>query len=294
MSHDEIIKLLNQQNKNINYHGDLQDTSWKCPTFLIFIIIIFINLYYIYTFYIKSFPITLHCTTLYSNFIEQLLILNKLPYYKIANHYINHINYFTSSKKKSININPSVKEWVNDNIHIIPLCDDELITLSKHLHINIEKLREAQDKVLSLLPDINAYHIIRENYLEDEEYENSIYDIKEITKIHDNLYKIKSAKNYFYTNLILSDQVILNIGDVMNGFYYSEIDKEVYTENKYIVNHQYQLESLSKKLKEDIMPLPFYNLQTPRSEIKTHPFHLPTSKDPILSLLIMTQAIIDY
>ena len=294
MSHRNIINFLKSKNKNIDIHGVLQDTSWVYPTTLIIIISMIVNLYYIYVSTLKNvFPMTLYCDSLYSHFTEQLLILNKIPYYKIYNPFINHRSYYTSSKKKTIDINPIVKDWVNQNIKLSGLCDEELMLLSEHLKIPYIRVKEAQDKVLALLPEINAYHIIRENYLEDECYNKEQYNIKNIIKIHDYLYKIQTDQHYFYTNVILSDAVDIYIGDVINGFYYSNIENQVYTEEKYIVNNHYQLESLNKKLKSEIDPLPFYNLYIPRHDIKAHPFHLPTSKDPILSILILTQLLIN-
>lgn len=295
MSHINIIKFLKLKHKSIDMNGFLQDTSWIPMTAMVIVTTMFVDLYYLYRFDMSmknKFPITLYCDSLYSHFTEQLLILHKMPYYKIANPFLLNRQYYTSSKKKTININPTVRDWINENITSVGLSDNELSLLSDHLHISFTSVKEAQDAVLSLLPEINAYHIIRENYLEDEAYEKKQHHIKNITKIHDCLYRIETYHHVFYTNLILSDHVELYVGDIINGFYYSHLDEEVYTEQKYIVNNEYQLETLNKKLKKDIDVLPFYNLETPRTSIKAHPFHLPKSTDPILSVLIMTQLLI--
>ncbi len=294
MSHVNIIKFLKSKQKNINIEGILGDISWQQPTVLVVILSIISYMCYIYKFYQQQYPITLYCNSLYSHFTEQLLILNKMPYYKIYNPYINNITYYTTSKKKTVNINPTVKDWVNENIQLHPLDVESLVLLSNHLNIDINVIISAQNKVLDLLPEINAYHIIRENYIENEDYVMGIQNVQRVVKIHDHMYKIETNDHHYYTNLILSDDVLLNIGDVINGFYYSQSDDQIYIENKYIVNDQYQLASLNKKLKEDIVALPFYNLEVPRSTLKIHPFHLPKSKDPILSLLIVTQLLINY
>ena len=290
MSHHNIIKYLQSKNKRIDIQGVLKDTSWIPTTILVIITAIIVNIYYLYK-YTGTYPITLYCDSLYSHFTEQLLILNKIKYYKIYKPFINNRSYYTTSRKKNININPNVRDWVNENIKVKTLSEQELILLSDHLSMPLDKVKQAQDKVLTLLPEINAYHIIRERYLEDELYNKEQYAIKNIIK-DSNLYKIETNHHCFYTKLILSDEVILSIGDVINGFYYSNTDDNVYTEQKYIVNSQYQLESLNKKLKEDMVSLPFYNLEIPRAPTKLHPFHLPKSKDPILSILIMTQLLI--
>ena len=292
MSHVNMIKFLKSKQKNINIDGILEDTSWMSSTMLVIILSIITYMCYIYKFYQQQFPMTLYSNSLYSHFTEQLLILNHIPYYKIYKPYINNVTYYTASKKKTVNINPTVKDWVNEMINLHPLDQEELVLLSTHLNMNINVIIASQNKVLELLPEINAYHIIRENYIDNEDYIYHHDQIKNVIKIHNHLYKIETTSRHFYTNLILSDDVTLNIGDVINGFYYSQSEDKIYTENKYIVNHQYQLESLNKKLKKDIEELPFYNLDVPRTGIKSHPFHLPKSKDPILSLLIVIQILI--
>lgn len=294
MSHLNIIKLLKSKHKQINMEGTITSlfTLENTQMISVLIAIVMTHLYYIYYLYHKKHPITLYCNSLYSHFTEQLLILNKLPYYKIYKPFINNITYYTSSKKKTVNINPFVTEWMDEMVTLQPLSMDELLLISNHVKLPVNLVITAQEKVLALLPEINAYHIVRENYLEDEIYTKQSFPINQITKgFHS--YKIESNHKMLYTNLILSDAVELYIGDVINGFYYSCVDEEVYTENKYIVNTDYQLEPLNKKLKKEITALPFYNLETPRLGIKIHPFHLPKSKDPILSLLILTQVLID-
>ena len=294
MSHLNIIKFLKSKHKQINMEGTITSlfTLENTQMLSVVIAIMMTYLYDIYQFYHKKHPITLYCNSLYSHFTEQLLILNKLPYYKIYKPFINNITYYTSSKKKTVNINPFVKEWMDGMVTLQPLSMDELFLMSNHVKLPVDMVIAAQEKVLTLLPEINAYHIVRENYLEDEIYTKQSFPINQITKCA-HRYKIESNDKVIYTNLILSDAVELYIGDIINCFYYSCEDETVYTENKYIVNSDYQLEPLNKKLKKDIQALPFYNLETPRMGIKTHPFHLPKSKDPILSLLILTQVLID-
>ena len=290
MSHQDIITFLKGKNKRINVEGIIEDTSWYFPMIQFVILILMGVMYYIYTFYKRILPITLHATTLYSNFIEQLLILNKLPYRKIYKPYLDDIAYYKSSKKKTISINPKVKDFINETIEFIPLSEDELEVLSDHLNLDVKPI---QEQVLSLMPEINGYHIIRGNYLDDEVYNMNHYKIKKIIKIHDYLYKVITNEETFYTNLILSDETLaLQIGDVLNGMYYCTTDEQVYTENKYVVNQFNTLSSLSKGLKKDIVHLPFYTMDVPRQGLICHPFHLPKSKDPILSLLIMVQVLI--
>src|SRR6187431_1213278 len=132
MSHHNIIKFLKTKNKQIDFNGVIRPliTRLDAHMFSVVIATLMVNFYHIYHFYHQKLPITLYCNSLYSHFTEQLLILNKTPYYKIYKPFMNNITYYTSSKKKTVNINPLVIEWSNRIVPFIPLCDDDLLTIS--------------------------------------------------------------------------------------------------------------------------------------------------------------------
>ncbi|HSW76485.1 MAG TPA: hypothetical protein VLG50_05545 [Candidatus Saccharimonadales bacterium] len=219
--------------------------------------------------------ITLHITSLYATFAEQILILNKVRYRKITTPYLNYQHYYLSNLKKMVHFNPTLEQFKNEVIDFIPLSNDDLDALEKHTQL--KNLTLAQDKVLLLLPDINAYHVIRQKYIDNDDYD-----------YHDDHHDDHHA-------IILTDYVYpLQAGDIINKSYFSETHQKIIHDEKYIVNADLQLEPLRKKLiDKDIVSLPFYNLKTPRDKIILHPFHLPDTQDPILAIMIVTQAIID-
>jgi hypothetical protein len=95
-------------------------------------------------------------------------------------------------------------------------------------------------------------------------------------------------------NYLLSDYITpLTVGDIVNVTYYNQIDRDIYVENKYILNQYHQLVPLSEGLCDNVHQLPFYSLDYAREPLRFHPFHLPKTVDIVLSIMILTQACID-
>ena len=237
-------------------------------------------------------PITLFCTTYYTSFVEQLLILNKINYLKIFNPYKVDVRYYRVNKKKTLSMNPKLDHFIDQVIQLMPLTEDELNQLSQHT--GLKNLNEAQIKVLSLLPDINAHCVVQQHYVDNEEYQHTYETIVSIKKVND-YYRIKTLNGIYDTAIIISDDIHpLHVGNVVSQSYYHQVDDCVIHDDRYIVNQQNRLEPLRKKLTHDnVVTLPFYSLNPPRQGLKMHPFHLPPSKDYFLSMMIVMQALID-
>lgn len=294
MNHRELFILLKNKNKSIDIKGNIKNINplkSKITTIsLIMVCIVFIITYIVeHLKTIKYYPITLYSTNLYSKFAEQILILNKINYQKIYHPVLVNPSYYLSSKQKTINFNPNLKDF-NNNVEVpfIPLTAEELYDLSKHFEIDVNILNNAQELILSELPSINAYHICRENYLYDDEYDIKQNQVKYIKKTNQGYY-VACENGSFYTSLILSDYTfILQPGDIVTAAYSD--NEHIFYKNKYVVDENYQLETLVKGIKNI---LPCYSLDTPRKGLILHPFHITKSKDLILSIMILVQAVID-
>lgn len=230
-------------------------------------------------------PITIISTSAYSKFIEQLCILNKVPYLKLVNPYYREVLYPLATFKKMIALNPQWDDFVDEEVDINPLNQDDLLKLSKHTGLSVSLLSTAQDQVLHLLPQINGYQIVRENYIEDD----YIYTDDMLMSIKG--HQIQTKTKCYFTRYILSDDIEpVKVGEIVQANYFTDT---VVTEKKYIMNHYYVLESLRKKLKDNIIQLPFYSLAEPRPSGLFHPFHLPSVTDPILAIMVLTQIVLN-
>src|SRR5437868_5626936 len=223
-------------------------------------------------------PITLYSTTYYATFVEQMLILNKIQYYKLFKPYVTDIGYYVANKKKIITVNPKLHHFDDTVITLLPLTDEELDHLNDHT--GLSNLLEAQNKVLSLLPDINAHYVVQQQYVDVDDYQYQYDDVVVIKKINDHLFRIDTTSGCFYTNMIITDYIQpLDVGDVLCKSYYHRTHDTIVHDAKYIVNQQRMVEPLRKKLLDhDIVTMPFYSLEQPRNSIAMHPFHLPPTK----------------
>lgn len=276
MNHAKLMRCLKKRFSVLNYFYNL------CLFYLIIVICHVVS----QTIKWNYVPITLFGTTNYAKFIEQLLLLNHIDYYKLSYPYMTHLTY--PLKNKTIFLNPQRDDFDNQEVIITPLCDDALIQLSEHTDIDPEYLHEIQTYILNILPQMNAHQVVLENYIEMDDYQFKQYHVVCVDQIGD-LYQIKTVNTTYYTSLILTDYIKpLKVGEVINASYAD--DTNIYIENKYVMS-EYQLWSLKKGLSKEFTLLPFYSLDPPRSIIEgvVHPFHLPSSKDAILSTLIMTQ-----
>jgi hypothetical protein len=294
MNHRELFNYLKSKDKTIDIDGNITDL--KIKTVFISIYIIICILYFID--YIKEltqipyYPITLYSTNLYSKFAEQILILNKINYQKIYHPVLVNPAYYLNSKRKTVTFNPNLSDF-NNNVEVpfIPLSAHELEELSEHTTIDKDLLIQSQKVILEELPNINSYHVVRENYLYDDDYYCNKNQVKYIKKIN-NKYLVVCHDKSFYTSIILTDYTfLLQPGEIISTAYTID-NSDIQFENKYIVDDEYRLESLKKKMKKNINILPCYSLSEPRKSLILHPFHLTKSKDFILSIMIIVQSII--
>ena len=303
MSHCEIIALLKSKHLKINEHGTIQHHPLIPPYNydIYYIMLIYTNIIHIHTYIknIKIIPVTLYSSTHYASFIEQLLIVNKIDYYKIFKPYMTDNHYTLSDQSKAVSINPSLHHFTDSVITFTPLNTDEITILQ--VHTQLENLHDMQKQVLSMLPDINAAHIVKHHWFipDEDDYHYTYNHIKSIT-MFGNLYRIETndSNNHkiFYTQYILTDKIEpLESADIVNKSYFDTSTNTLLYDAKYIVNDVLMLEPLRKKLMEDdIVSLPFYNLKTPRDRLVLHPFHYPGNSDVILTLLVVAQAIISH
>lgn len=225
--------------------------------------------------HIKTCKFALHQNTLYSKFVEYILQLNKQSYHKIYNHHISNISYMVNDT--TIEINPNINDFLDKEVQLIPLSNEELIDLENHTGMN--NLVACQNKILNMITKINAYNIVT---MDD-------YDGDKITKIENNI-----INDTFQYNILLSDYIEpLEIGDIINSTFYNVKEQDIYIENTFVLNQYYKLTPLSENLYDDVNQLPFYSLEYPRKLLRFHPFHLPKTVDIVLSLMILTQACID-
>lgn len=296
--HTLMMAYMHYKSLTINHEGHIRkiSTTSRMNQWCIEILIAG-SLYHIvqYIRNIRPIPLTLLATTHYASFIEQILILNRVPYLKIHTPFIQDTQYMTSSKKKCISMNPTLTDFNNQVIEMVQLDNRELTMLADRLTVDADQVYNAQMRVLHQLPDINAHHIVRHHYVDDADYQRHHYDIVKVTRIHATLYEIHTVTGSIYTNYIITDiHSPLTRGDIVNKLYFDMTEMKVLYDEKYVVNDLRQLESLRSKLNtENIVPLPFYNLKHPRTGLILHPFHWGTVSDILLMLMIITQVIID-
>ncbi len=254
----------------------------------ILLICYFVNYIRLWWRNVKYTPITLYSTTQYTQFVEQLFILNKINYLKIFKPYHTHQTYLTT-KGKEIFINPLCSHFSNELVDFKMLEKEKVESMEDHFGISLNHI---QEKVLELLPKINAYQIGRGNFIENEDYHSKMNKIKSVTKLG-SFYCLETNLGYEYTSLILTDYTFpLKVGEILN-FAFCD-DESIHIDNKYILNDHYHLISLCKKKDKKLDVLPFYSLDQPRANTILHPFHFPKSNDFILSILIVTQYLINY
>jgi hypothetical protein len=277
-SHIKLIKYLNQQNLSINEYGIIKPNFKPCYFFLgIVYIMICIMLSLKSTIY----TLCLYTTSVYGYFVKFVLDLNHIFYIHLTKPYITN-HYYQTTRGELICLSPQMTDFADKDVPLIPLSEEELKELEKHT--GLCDLVQSQNKILALCSSINAFHIINHH---------SHYNKFKMVQ-HQNDIDIMTKKESFKINFILTDYVhSLETGEILNLSYYSHEDQQIYIENKYIMNKQYQLEILSEDVKDHVDVLPFYSLENPRPKLVFHPYHLPKTADFIMSIMIITQAIID-
>jgi hypothetical protein len=250
---------------------------------------------------------TLHATSLYAKFIEYILKLNDVPYYKIYNRYHTNMGYIKEKEKEKkekkekedkeeredkenkeedvknniINLNPTLDNFIDQEVPLIPLSNQELKALSNHF--GISNLSYYQDVILSKISSINAYDIVNSFEHTHGQPINNI-----------NNFYIQTQDSLYKTRYVLSDHIApLNRHDIINASYYCHNDQSIHIEKKYYLNNKYHLVSLTDELKEEFEQLPLYSLAVPRDSLRFHPFHLPKMTDHVMAIFVLTQACID-
>lgn len=279
---------------------------------------------------ITFYPITIIGNTVYSR-VAASYIKRRGKKYAICKTN-NRIYYYNTKDNEEIAFEGErTKSFIEDNIKttvIIPHTDKELLQLQKHT--KIQNLSEIQDKVLNYFEkDDNIYFQKFENIVHDEkDAKNPIIFVKKLCK---NLYYIRSINEVWITKLIIGDSVSpLNINDTILCLSKSiyNLDNEnrntLYKDNcvtindfnktyfltkysGYLVNNDLSLSSFDNDEENDNneenelvhdKETIIYSLNKPRSFIKNniiniHPFHFNQTFDPFLTVMILTESLIE-
>lgn len=276
--HNKLFIFLNQHNLIVDCDGIVKKNNKDITAF--YTLFIF-YIYFIYVHQQCDDTIVLYSTTIYMKFVEYVLKLNNKPYINLTKPYINHQCYMTSDHLL-IPLSPQLEDFSNEKVPLIPLSEEEIDELEKHT--GLKHLASCQDDILSKRSHINAYKII-----------NSQQKIVpcDIEMNHNNV-RIITKESIYKPKMILTDYTShLKINEVVNISLYATEHQHIYIENKYLVNDKYKLELLSDGVNDDIVILPFYSLEKPRSQIAFHPYHLPKTADYVMSIMILTQAFIN-
>ena len=272
---------------------------------------------------IRRFPyhhITLIGNSVYSKVSASTLLCCDIPFALCKSN--NRITYYETENKKEVAFEgPSLVtflETLNPTktlIPVIPLSNEEILKLEQHTGLN--NLTTIQTSILSNFTIRNGV------YLAD--LPNIVNSVKpdhnpvvHIKKIFGNLYYVTTTNETWLTRLIITDTVIpLQPGEIISTLYANITetsssdyniaangDKQIIFEpssqtelvrqDSYIVNPDLSIKHFTyDDLKESII----YSLNPPRPFIHNsiyliHPFYLPTTWDPFLTIMIVTRSLL--
>lgn len=270
--------------------------------FLSFVVYIFKHIAYI--------PVTVIGHTIYAKIIAGTVKRHNIQY-KFCKTNSRVITYETS-RAELIEFEGASNMTSSEQLPVVTCNVNELIALEAHT--NLHNLDKAQSTVLQHMDRVGGVHMTSLNEL----INNIQYDahITSIDKISNNLFYITSCDTIWLTSLILTDTIEpLQAGETVIGFivsptiesttnYETEQDKIVVEtieglvtmqrKSLYYVEDDLSITSYSRNLLAESQ---LYTLRDPRPFVLSnlctiHPFHLPTVWDPLLSLMIVTTAVI--
>ena len=137
-----------------------------------------------------------HQTSLYGKFVEYILQLNNVPYHVIYHNHLSNMAYMCQGDY--ITLNPQPNDFLDMEVPLIPLSEEELNELQKHT--GFTDLVQCQNKILRMADKINAYQIVTNHHQGEK-----------ITHIDDNI--IHTLNNNVNNNV--------NCCKIPNSFVYS-------------------------------------------------------------------------
>ena len=313
-----IYKFLKYHKYTIGYNGKLfkllklEDYNTRLFQLVGLIIVGFMaHIIKKYTFH----PVTVIGNTIYSRVISSCMSKYNIPHILCKSN--NRLTYYIDENGNEIPFegpNPQVfSEYHARLIPIIPHSYDELIKLESHTQL--KNLNVIQEKILADFPikdGINVYDIVRD----DEKIANPVIKIK---RFLGNLYYVKTTNEIWLTRLIISDNVSpLQPDEIISCLYGSSkcesnnIYNIIHDNIECVIREPKVTTSLSRRsgyricddftikseYTTDDDECIFYSLEQPRTFIKgpmsiIHPFHLPITWDPFLTIMIVTLGLIE-
>jgi len=240
----------------------------------------------------------------------------------------NRISYYETDNGKEIAFEgPSAKGFlenlnsVGSSIPVIPLSSSEISKVEQHT--GLKNLTTIQAAVLSHFPNKNGIHLANLSDIISEVKANH-NPVMHVKKFFGNLYYIMTTNEIWLTQLIISDTAVpLQPGEIISTLYgsvietpssldyniTSEEDRQIITQpscrtelirkDSYSVEIDLRIKQLST---DDSTNLPLtesiiYSLNRPRPFIYNsisvvHPFHLPMTWDPFLTMMIVTRGLL--
>ena len=248
-------------------------------------------------------PVTIIDTSMYSQLSAVILHQSKIPF--IVSKYPRRRLYYEVEDKEIAFETPNIV--CNDSITtLIPHSTEEISKLEKHT--GFTNLSEIQDTILQDSIKVN-------NLLESSSYADPIVQIRNVCG---KFYYIMTGNDIWITKVIISDKVSpLHCGDIVSTLcgtinsksndncniryvddscIVNELDKEIILKRRdgYKVKNNLSIVSIDKSLND--LESAIYNLKVPRpfnhnSVYTMHPFHLPATWDPLLSIMIVSKAL---
>ena len=265
-------------------------------------------------------PITIIGNTVYSRVAASTLLSCGVPVALCAGN--NHVSYYETENGKEVPFEGPSPRIFLDNVNqglvpMIPLSSAEISKVEEHT--GLKHLSTIQTAILS------HFQIKDGVYLSD--LGNIIAGVKpnhnpvmQVKKFFGNLYYIMTTSEIWLTRLIISDTVMsLQPGEIISTLHgkVSEItssynitdeeDKQIITQptsqTELIRRDSYNvgLDLVIKQLftADDYTESIIYSLNHPRNFIHNsictvHPFHLPMTWDPFLTMMIVTRGYVQF
>lgn len=249
-------------------------------------------------------PITVTGNTIYAHVIASTLRLFEIKHKVCKSN--NRIHYYETTDNKEIpfeGVRPGF--FPNQEITIVPLNNAELKELQKHT--KYRNLKKIQNNILAKFSNNNGLYSTK-MLMNTDDKEYPIVYMRKIGK----LYYVETSNNNWITSMILTDDVLpLKPGEMISCIC-SEITKKsseqcgvkredkkcivtgitietiLFREIRYKVRKDFTIKCINSDHEDESVS---YSVSPPRMfSGNIHPFHLPESWDPLLSVMIVTCA----
>lgn len=240
-------------------------------------------------------PVTIIGTTFYSRVSAACLSQYNIPYVLCRGS--NHVTYYETDDGKEIAFGGKGLTSTVNNIPLIKHSprhsSEELKTLERHTRLS--NLATIQGSVFERLPKIESI------VAKTKPNKGPVIMIKPLIK---DIYYVMSTTGCWLTRIIITDKVLpLYPGDHIAGVTISAKSNEARIlehSSQYIVTTDLRICSANLMINHDMEELQIYSLAKPRplnppdqgAIYVVHPFHLPATWNPLLSIMLVTLGII--